>query len=229
MRKIMVLAIGALCAFPAAAGQKAAKIAITPASPNAAVVIKAPALRTPPGYKSAYKINLESYDPVNRQMRGGPFAGTVTIAAQPQLFAGDYLVADLKPGTYVLRDFSRQDHWALCFNGNSVQFTVRPGEVLYLGSFDAQAQLGELQRQATMSGRLSTTGAPVHFFDIAPPVLLPAGEADLAPVAAMMKAAMPGTTVAPRAAALTPARFGTGRDLFGLSRICGGYYAGKAK
>jgi hypothetical protein len=222
----------ALNSSAALAEQKAAKIAITPASDKAAIIFKAPDLPKPMGsYISSYKIGIKKYDAANRALQGGPFAGSVLVAARPSLFAQGYLMSDLKPGTYVVTDLSRQDLWALCFHDNSLQFTVKPGEVLYLGNFDAAFHVEELQRMAMTSGKISVRqGSVAHFFDnVTPPKFTPGTSDDLVAVTAMMKAAMPNTTVAPRLVEFQPARFGTGRDLFGLQRICGGYYTGKAK
>jgi hypothetical protein len=112
-----------------------------------------------------------------------------------------------------------------------VQFTIAPGQVQYLGELDAVSHVRELQRKAVNSGRLiSSNSEAVHFFDeITPPMLRPVGEADLAAVRQMMRARMPKTAVEPVATQFTPARFGTGSDLFGLNRVCGGYYTGSAK
>ena len=114
---------------------------------------------------------------------------------------------------------------------DSVQFTIRPGEVVYLGDFDAHFHVAELEQMAISTGRTRLRqGNLAHFFDgVTPPRLKPGTEVDLPQVAAVLRAAMPKTTVAPTLATFSPARFGTGRDLFGLQRICGGYYTGKAK
>lgn len=214
----------------AGATQDPGKIAITPASPRAAIIIKAANLPVPPTYKTSYRIGLQVYDPAARTMRGGPFGGSETIAAKPKSFVDGYLVIDLKPGTYAFRDLSRQDFWALCFNDASLQFTVRPGEVVYLGELDVVKHVAELQRLATETGQLSTRGQPVHFFDgVSPPAFAPVDAAGLAAAAAMVRLRMPGTTVSPSAVRFTPARFGTGSDLFGLQRICGGYHQKRAK
>jgi len=220
----------AFAAAPAAAA-KPADIAIAADSPGAVLILKAPDLPPAPTFRTAYRLALQSYDPAEQKMVGGPFGAGALFQARPKDFVDGYLILEVKPGTYAFQSFSQQDYWALCFNGGSFQFKVRPGEVLYLGAFDAAAHAIELQTLAVSSGRTSTRNSnPVHFFDtVTPPLLAPADEAGLAAVAAMMKARMPKTTVAPKAAVLTPARFGTGRDLFGLQRICGGYYQGKAK
>ena len=108
---------------------------------------------------------------------------------------------------------------------------MRPGEVVYLGEIDARSHVAELERLAVMTGRTSVrSGNVAHFFDgVSPPAFKPVDEAGLTAATAMVRARMPRTTVAPRAAEFAPARFGTGRDLFGTSRLCGGYYAGRAR
>lgn len=230
-RPALVAILIALGASDPASAAKPAEIAITPSSPGAVLILKAPNLPQAPTFRTAYRLALHSYDPAEQKMVGGPFGGGALFQARPKDFVDGYLILEVKPGTYAFESFSQQDYWALCFNGGSYRFTVKPGEVLYLGEFDAAAHAVELQTLAVTSGRTSTRNSnPVHFFDtVTPPIFAPADEAAMSAVAAMVKARMPRTTVAPKAAALTPARFGTGKDLFGLQRICGGYYQGKAK
>ncbi|HYG48790.1 MAG TPA: hypothetical protein VD846_12730 [Allosphingosinicella sp.] len=222
--------VAAAAAAPVLA-KDVADFAITPGSADALVVFKAPDIPRPPGYKTSWRMGVQSYDPAEEKLQGAPFGGMETLAGRPKSFVDGYLVEVMKPGTYVFRDFSRQDLWSLCFNGGSLRFTIKPGEVLYLGEFDAAKHVEELQTLAVSSGRVTAkSGSPVGFFDtVSPPAFAPVDEAGLAAAAAMIKARMPKTTVAPKAARFAPARFGTGRDLFGLQRICGGYYTKKAK
>lgn len=233
MRKIKMIPVilaAAMLAVPAAAAAKdVAKIAITPTSKEALLVIKAPALPPAPTFKTAYRLGLSVYDPEHQAMKGGPFGGKVVFEAQPKKFVDGYLLLTVKPGTWVFQDFSQQDRWALCFQDGSRQFDVAAGEVVYLGAFDALAHAIDLQRTAILTMRTSTTGFE-HFFDnVEPPRFAPIGDDDLGAVRAMLAANTPNTTAPVRAAAYSPARFGTGSDLFGLSRVCGGYYTGKAK
>jgi hypothetical protein len=226
----LALLLAMLAAVPAAP-RETGQIAITPSSSNAAIILKAELLPIPPTYRTSYRIGLQSYDPAEQRMLGGPFGGHAMFAATRDAFVDGYLVLEVQPGTYAFRDLSRQDFWALCFNDGSLQFTVRPGQVLYLGEMDVRMHVTELERMTVMSGRTSTrNNSPVHFFDgVTPPALAPVDQAGLAAVSAMMRTRMPRTTVAPTAATFTPARFGTGSDLFGLRRICGGYYQGRAR
>jgi len=227
---VAALAFAAAAAGPAAA-KNVADLAIAPGSTEALIIFKAPDIPRPPGYKTSWRMGLQSYDPTEQKLQAGPFGGAETLAGRPKSFVDGYLVEVVKPGTYVFRDFSRQDYWSLCFNGNSLRFTVGPGEVVYLGEFDAAKHVMELQSLAVSTGRVvARSGDPVQFFDtVSPPAFAPVDEAGLAAAAAMMKARMPKTTVVPRPPRFAPARFGTGKDLFGLKRICGGYYSKKAK
>lgn len=226
----LALLLAAQIATPAAAADPE-RIAITPQSSGGAIILKAELLPIPPGHRTSYRIGLQSYDPAAQRMTGGPYGGNPTFLARRGSFVDGYLVLDVRPGTYAFRDLSRQDFWALCFNEGSVQFTVRPGEVLYLGEMDVRRHVAELERMSIESGRISARpGQPVHFFDgVSPPALAPVDEAGLAAVAAMMRARMPRTIVAPKAAEFVPARFGTGSDLFGTRRICGGYFQRRAR
>ena len=235
MRKFSTLPFAAVLLTAAAAVPALAKdvadMAITPGSAEALIVFKAPDIPRPPGYKTSWRMGVQSYDPVEQKLQGAPFGGMETLAGRPKSFVDGFLVEVMKPGTYVFRDFSRQDLWSLCFNGDSLRFTIKPGEVLYLGELDAVKHVQELESLSVMTGRTTArNGNPVQFFDtVSPPAFAPVDEAGLAAAAAMVKARMPKTSVAPRAAKFEPARFGTGKDLFGTKRICGGYYTKKAE
>jgi hypothetical protein len=221
-----------LAASAPALAKDVGDIAITPGSADALIVFKANHVPVPPGYKTAWRMPIQTYDPAEQKMQSGaPYGGIETLAGRPKSFVDGFLVERVKPGTYAFQSFSRQDYWALCFNGESLQFTIKPGEVLYLGELDARKHAMELEHLAVTTGRTTSRNSdPIHFFDtVSPPAFAPVDEAGLAAAAAMVKARMPKTTVAPRPAVFSKARFGTGKDLFGLRRICGGYYQKKAK
>jgi hypothetical protein len=217
----------ALLAGPAIAGSKPNKVAITSTSAKAAVIIKAEDVPISYPYQTSYRISLRGYDPEKQSLASG---GTL-IEAKPKLFADGYLVAEIKPGRYVFQDFSRQDRWALCFYDNSLQFEVKAGEILYLGEIDSKAHVAELEFMAITTGRVTSQNSEaIHFFDnVTAPMLKPIDDSALSAVAAMMKKHLPLSTVAPKPALLSAARFGTGSDLFGLNRVCGGYFSKKAK
>lgn len=202
------------------------KIAITPTSKKAAIIIKAKDLPVSDSYKTSFRILLRTFDAEKQTLRGGPLGGSVMLEAQSRLFTDGYLVADLEPGTYVFQSFSRQDSWILCFNDNSLHFTIKPGELLYLGEMNSEKHVRELETLAVSTGRTRTRKSePINFFDnVSTPDLSPVSDAELVAVAAMVKAKMPNTTVAPQAAKFGPARFETASDPLGVARICGGYH-----
>ena len=222
------IAVVGMVAAPANAGQKAEKIKLTPDSDRALIIVKTDRIDPPPTKASGYHLTLSPYDAENEALGGSIFGGRFTLKAKPNLFYDGYMVIDVRPGTYVVQEFSRQDLWALCFNDKSVSFTVKPGEAVFLGDFDARGMLRELEMRAITSGRVVTTGALVHFFDGPAPRFSAPTEAGVAEAQTLVDTRMPKATVTVRPVEYQGAKFGTGRDLFGTNRVCGGYYSGSA-
>lgn len=209
-----------LIAAPALATQKAAKIAVVPGGPDAAILVAAV------GAGGEQRLGISAFDPVRQNMLTGTFTGGwADISFDTKLVIDGFAIKRVKPGTYVIRDFSQQSFWAVCFHADTRQFTIRPGEVLVLGALNAEPHAADLDRSVKLTGSYSSRGEAKHFFDgIAPPALAPAGDSLMERARAFVSTRMTRTTATPQPAVLEPARFGTGRDLFGTSRICGGYY-----
>ena len=173
-RRIIALAV-ALTAAGTASANNPAKVAIMPGSDRAALILKTDLLPIAPGMRTSYRMTLQSYDPAGERLRGAPYGGLAVFAARPKEFVDGHLVLDVKPGTYVFKDFSMQDRWSLCFNGGTRSFTVKPGEILYLGALDARGHMAELQTKTAMSGQTVIRGHGfVSFFDgVTPPLVTP--------------------------------------------------------
>ncbi len=212
-----------LVAAPAAATDRPAKVAITPKSGDAVLIVRAPTLPVP------YQIGISRFDPVESQLTSNPLGGWADMTVSADKSTDGYIVRTVKPGTYVLRDVSQQLAWGLCFHADTLQFDVRPGEVVYLGSFDGETPIRELQREAIAHMDLVARSGTVHhyFDDVTPPTFTAATAEDMDRVRAFVANSMPKTSVAPSAVAFRPARFGTGSDLFGTQKVCGGYYKKK--
>ena len=150
----LALLLAAQIATPAAAADPE-RIAITPQSSGGAIILKAALLPIPPGHRTSYRIGLQ-------ELRSGRAADDGrALWRQSDLPGADAAPSStaiwfstVRPGTYAFRDLSRQDFWALCFNEDSLQFTVRPGEVVYLGEMDVRRHVAELERMAIESGRI---------------------------------------------------------------------------
>lgn len=227
----MALAIiGLFVSSQALAGQKAEKIAVTPEGDRALVIVKAAAIPPPINMASGFHLTFAPYDAQEEAIGGSLLGGGFTLLAKPKLFYDGYLVADVRPGTYIFQQFTRQDRWALCYNQESKAFSIKAGEALYLGEFDSRGSLIDLENEVSKSMRFfSTGGSLVHFFDVAPPRLKPIAEGEVAKVQSFVAARMPRTTSPVMPATFSMGRFGTGKDLFGTNRVCGGYYKGSAK
>ena len=206
------------------------KEVLTATSETALVVIKTDFWQPAPYLHSAFRLIISAFDPVESKLIGGPFSGAALFEAQKKKFADGYLLAPIKPGRWVFMSYSQQDKWALCFNAASVQFEVKPGEVVYLGEFDALSHRDQLTEQAVLSGKTRISGYGfADFFDLPTgPKLKPVDEAQLANVRAMLVRNAPLVTAPVRAVEYSPAKFGTGSTLF-AERRCGGYFSKSAK
>ena len=207
--------VAALTALLAACATNPATIAISPQSEKALLIMEVGASPID------FQLGLAPYD-----AEAGAIHGWTQLWV-PQSSVKRYFVRELQPGRYAFMYLAQQEQWAVCFHADTQAFDVRPGEVIYLGAFDPRPHLLQLQGLAVSSGRTYAQGSTlIHFFDnITPPALLPPQEEDLARVQTYLSQTSPLVTAPIRRAEYQPAAFGTGRDLFGLERVCGGYYA----
>lgn len=206
---------------------KSKPLAIAPGGADSAVILIVPRLSI------RYMIGMSRYDPVERQLGGGAFAGGPYDTEVDRLRPGQsewlIVVRKLKPGTYVFRDVTQQRTWGVCYHAASYQFTLEPGQILYLGEFDGRREVAQVQRRAVEGGQTVSTGKIYHYFeDVPPPPLRPNDEVGLKQAREYVAKALPGVTSPVERASMAPATFGTGSDLFGTQRLCGGWHKKKA-
>lgn len=227
---IAVMIMGGNIAGGMAAAKAPDQVILTPQSPDALIVVKTDWWQPAPSMLSAFKLILSSYADGDEKLTSGMFSGNVMLEARQKKFVDGYLIASIKPGRWVVQSYSQQDKWALCFNAASLQFEVKPGEVLYLGRFDALFHRRQLTMQAVSTGRTSISGYGfADFFDLTDgPQFEPVEEAGLAAAKAMLATRAPGVTAPVTTVTFAPATFGTGSTLF-AERKCGGYFNSSAK
>lgn len=224
----MMLGGSALCGV--ADAKAPGQIILTPESPTAMIVLKTDWWQPAPSMQSAFKLVLSTYADGDGKITSNMFSGNALVEAKQKNFVDGYLMAPIKPGRWVIQSYSQQDKWALCFNSSSVQFEVKPGEVVYLGRFDALFHRQQLTEQAVNSGRISISGYGfADFFDLPDgPRFSAVNEADMTAVRAMLTRQAPGITAPVHSVTFSPASFGTGSTLF-AERKCGGYFNTSAK
>lgn len=182
--------------------------------------------------EQTYSLAISVYAPDQNLMKANPFSGYVIPRdlGKNQVKETLYL-AKAKPGIYGLMGLSIRETWGVCYNAKTVSFEVKPGAVTYIGRLDPNPALDAIFG-AVASGLLpqATSSRPYLFDDYAPDLTPPdqvqSWEADLN---SFLAAQQPGVTAPAVAADLRPAHFATGRDAFGVTRICGGYYAKPSK
>ena len=226
----IALALGVAAPLNMAGARSADSYALDANAETALVVMKTDWWQPAPSMQSAFKLALSVFDPVEEKLRGKPFGGSVLFEAKQKKFVDGYLIAKIKPGRWVFQSYAQQDKWALCFNAMSLQFEVKPGEVVYLGEFNALRHRQQLAEQAVHSGKVYLSGYGfADFFDLAEgPLLKSIDEIQLVAVRQMLGRNAPLVTAPVRAAEYSPARFGTGSTLF-AERRCGGYFNKGAK
>jgi hypothetical protein len=222
MRQTLIAAT-ALASLTACATTPAEK-AWDPAGKQGLVVVEAepvgPILRE----HAAYDLGIGAFSPETGQFHAGPLGGWVWTGAMGKgPNARRYFIGAAQPGTYAIQQIL-VGHWGVCFNGGTKMFDVAPGAVTFVGRIDPNPSL-----LAIMRGHLPTLarqGQYFYVFDTPRPALTtpeqnPGWEAELK----TYLSALPAANAPLRAAVLRDATFNTGRDLFGISKLCGGYFA----
>lgn len=206
-----------LVAGAAAATQQPDKLTIEPTSSMGAVIFAAPALG------KDYRLAFGRYEPATRQVASGGSRSVDLVQADPDAIGYQWFITDLKPGTYVVMQVFQQQHWGLCYAAATWQFSVAPGQIVYLGNFDARASFGELQSAASRNGNSSSYNIQYfQYFASSSPYLTDADNGEgLRRASEWLKTASPRTTSAPASATIAPASFLSGETTPGKGKCIG--------
>ena len=173
---------------------------------------------------AAYELGIGAFSPETGQFRIAAFGGWVSTGAMGEgPNARRYFIGAAEPGTYAIQEL-RVTHWGACFNGGTKMFDVVPGTVTFVGRIDPNPSIlaivrGHLPRYAHQSDYYYVFDTPRP--TLTPPDQLPGWEAGVKE----HLAGLPAANAPLRAAELRDASFNPGRDVFGIQKLCGGYYA----
>lgn len=216
---MLALALSACAAVPK-------DIALDASSGQGLIVIEADALRSGATLPQ-FSLSIARFSPEAHRLASTPFGGWAGVNSAAAKDGRVWLVGRADPGAYVITALTHQATWHACFNGGTRAFTVEPGKVVFLGRIDPAPALFAL---ATELPSYSMNGQNHFAMDKSLPFVPAAEIADWeAPVAGYLKAAYPNVVAPVTAVASTATTFNTGRDAFGLQRVCGGYYAPRGK
>ena len=223
----MLRLLGILCAALAVAACTAVPkdTAFTAAtSDRGLVVVEAEPAETVLRPGGSYTLTAVTFDPAQGVLTANSFAGHGVFFNEmgKNQVGRTYYVGRAPPGLYAVSDLTHQARWHACFNGGTQYFTVRPGEVTFLGRLDPVPALRAL---AGTRSWLSSSDHEYVFdtprFEITPPDQIPGWEASLK---SFLAGEYPNVNAPLVAAKLTPTTFNTGSSLLG-GRVCGGYFA----
>ncbi|CAN5338977.1 hypothetical protein BH10PSE4_BH10PSE4_11210 [soil metagenome] len=174
-----------------------------------------------PAATTFYQIEGAAYDSAQSRIEGSGYF-LMGAGGAPGKPSARYAVARAKPGTYVLTAISHMGTWYDCFNGDTIAFDVTPGAVTFLGELDARPALADI---ALKLPSYSMNSQKFYVLDtprpaVTPPSALPDWTSDLA---VYLKANFPQVSAPLKAATFQPAKFESGRSLFG-EKVCYGYF-----
>ncbi len=219
---------GLVCAvlLAAAGGARAGwSLQYTSASTTGLIAIEA----LPPKnalHEGRYQLEIAGYAPASHELDN-----RIVIPVEPPEGWGldhRYVVFRAPAGVYAIRDL-RLPRGQACFNGGTMAFEVRPGQVTYLGRYEPDSDIAQFD-QAWTRGQvrpaLASDDAATLFDAPRPSLRTPAQvESWRARLASFLAVHYPGVSAPIEAAEPTPAVFGVSAGLFGQQRVCHGHQA----
>lgn len=196
---LRVATLIAVC-FLYGCGGRPGDIEITQQSQEAAIL-----LQVDPADDLWYELEFTQYDVQKQKVNTDAF----TISARARFFHINsrhekFLVKRLKPGTYAATKFILKQKWTAEFLRDTVYFTVKPGEILYLGKFDPLPNVRDVMVNVAAKGEFKANQYSnfIYTDHISPPHLIPAdgSERSLAEARQFVAAEMPQTRVDVRVA-----------------------------
>ena len=190
MRKAALLRALALllCAGPATAADNPRKVAITPASPKGALLLKVPPVPID------YVFLLVRLDAAGKPSREDwLFVKPVTLET------GDrFIVGTFPPGEYLLEGIAQQSRWVGCLHARTLEISVQPGKISYLGAVDVRPTLASIQRSADRPKEQVAHYGQWHIFrdEIAAPIVTERDAGGLARAQSFVRQHMPKSSAA---------------------------------
>lgn len=168
---------------------------ITPSSPDAVIVMRAEPRRF--DYMLVFSREGQS-----------SFGGRSGLGVKSSETA-PYVARAVKPGTYKLNNLIQQKRWSTCFSSGTVEFTVQPGKVYYLGTLNIMPLLDDLQQSAAAKGKmmLRMDSSYLEWEPTVKPSFAAGTPEELAAVRAYVTSHMPMTTAPVEALAMGSTTF----------------------
>jgi hypothetical protein len=144
----ILLAALAVMSMPvgAAAQKRPEEIKLSPKSDKGAVLIRVPT--EPFTYALQFSKNGKS----------GFLSRVYVMKIEPAAPGYIYIARTLSPGRYRLDNVWQQGAWTACMEQGTFEFTIEPGKIAYLGTFQVEGVLREIQSQAVDQGKTEVRG-----------------------------------------------------------------------
>jgi hypothetical protein len=165
-----------------------------------------------------YTLHITQFDERHQKLALGRFASDTLVKVTPS-GAPVYLAKKLEPGTYVYSFLADQVFWATCFQANTRNFTVTAGDAIFLGAFQPDANLKQIEQLAAATDTTTIQRLGLYFFynGIKPPQITSpiTSSADFLSAKNYETASMPSLHGRLQPVVYQTATFQTGTDLAG--------------
>ncbi|MEJ7933659.1 hypothetical protein WG907_05210 [Sphingobium sp. AN558] len=214
MNRLSILTLafaGSLAITTPSPAKNVAKIVVTPASEEGAILMRVPSLGV--AYSFLFSKNGSS----------GFGSRAYLIEAKPAINQSyKYVVRTLKPGSYRLDSISQQKFWSVCLKDGTFSVEIRAGEIAYVGDVDPRSALNQLYSSAIANGdRVTSLGGLHTYWSDIPRPLISRRDADgLQEAESFVRSMMPASTAPVRIAEMNERTFVvSGNNQF--IQICG--------
>jgi hypothetical protein len=138
MRYQVLLAAAAMLSIsvPAVAQKRPEAIKLSATSDKGAVLIRVP---TKP---FSYALQF------SKDGKSGFMSRVYIMKVEPAAAGYTYIARTLAPGRYRLDNVWQQGAWTACLEQGTFEFSVAPGKIAYVGTFEVDGVLREIQSQA---------------------------------------------------------------------------------
>lgn len=145
-KTLAVFSLALLLPFNAQAQKTPGEIKLSSKSDKGVVLIRVPA--EPFTYALQFSKNGNS----------GFLSRVYLMKVEPTGSGYTYIARTLSPGRYRLDNVWQQAAWTVCLEQGTFEFTVKPGKIAYLGTFEVEGVLREIQSQAIQRDRTEMRG-----------------------------------------------------------------------
>ena len=172
-------------------------------------------------YPAAQTLDIIGYDPASADAEGRVKLRRTGSDLVLHRSDGGYVIADIKPGRYLIGRLVQQDFFFGCFQEATFAFEVKPNTVAMIGTYNPLTNTADMLAEAERTGKTTNRrNAPTSYFEnMRAPDIKAASVEVVAKAEQYLQSNAQGITLPVEAVVLEPITFRPGRNAFG-QKVC---------